>query len=66
MGMSVCTACLREGWWHTVIRVAIGGPRALIILIYGTDPNRGETRVLDVVKVLPDGVPGSTTPAGSE
>ena len=56
----------RGGWQHTVVRVAVGRSRAVIILIYGADPNRGETCVLNVVKVLPDGVPGSTTPTENE
>lgn len=49
-----------------MVRVTIGSSRALIILVYGTDPNRGEPCVLDIVKVLPDSVPGSTTPIGNE
>jgi hypothetical protein len=49
-----------------VVWVTIGRSRALIILVYGTDPNRGKTCVLNVVKVLPDSVPGSTTPTGNE
>jgi len=49
-----------------VVWVAVGRSGAFIILVYGADPNRGETCVLDVVEVLPDGVPGSTTPTESE
>ena len=49
-----------------MVRVAVGGSRAFVILVYGTDPNRGETCVLNVVKVLADGVPGSTAPTENE
>ena len=49
-----------------MVRVTVGSSRTLIILVYGTDPNRGEPCVLYVVKVLPNAVPGSTTPTGGE
>ena len=49
-----------------MVWVAVGRSRTFIILVYGADPNRGETCVLNVVKVLPDGVPGSTTPIEDE
>jgi len=49
-----------------VVRVAVGRSRTIIILVDGTDPNRSETCVLNVVEVLPDSVPGSTTPTRSE
>jgi hypothetical protein len=47
-----------------VVRVSVGSSRTLVILIYGANPDRGETCVLDVVEVLPDGIPGSATPSG--
>lgn len=46
-----------------MVRVPVGGSRAFIILVHRADPDRGETCVLDVVEVLPDGIPGSTTPS---
>lgn len=49
-----------------MVWVAVGRSRAFVILVYGTNPNRGEACVLDIVKVLPDGVPGSTTPMEDE
>jgi len=49
-----------------VVRVTVGSSGTLVILVYGTNPNRCETCVLNVVKVLPDGVPGSTTPVGNK
>ena len=57
---------LREGWRHTMVWVPVGRSRTIIVLVYGTDPNRGEPCVLYVVKVLPNAVPGSTTPIGDE
>ena len=47
-----------------MVRVPVGSSGALIILVYGANPDRGETRVLDVVEVLPDGIPIPTTPSG--
>ena len=49
-----------------MVRVAIGRSRAFVILVYRADPNRGETCVLNIVKVNPDGIPGSSTPTGNE
>ena len=49
-----------------MVRVTVGGSRTIIILVYGADPNRGEACVLNVVEVLPNSVPGSTTPIGNE
>lgn len=47
-----------------MVGVPIGGSRAFIILIYGTDPDRGETCVLNVVEIFSDGIPVSATPSG--
>ena len=67
MDVRVCTyGGSTRNMQHTVVRVTIGRSRALIILVYGADPDRGETCILNVVEVLPDGVPSSTTPAGNE
>jgi hypothetical protein len=49
-----------------MVRVAVGSSRTLIILIHGTDPDRGEACVLDVVEVFPDSIPSSATPLGNE
>jgi hypothetical protein len=49
-----------------VVRVAVCRSGTFVILVYGTDPNRGEACVLNVVKVIPDGVPGPTAPAQNE
>lgn len=46
-----------------MIRVPVGSSGAFVILVHGADPDGGETCVLDIVEVFPDGIPGPTTPS---
>ena len=59
-------ARLREGRQPTVVGITVGSLRAFVVLVYGADPDCSKTCILNVVKVLPDGIPGSPTPTGSE
>ena len=46
-----------------MVRVPVGSSRAFVILVHGADPDGGKTCVLDVIEVLPDGIPGPSTPS---
>ena len=49
-----------------MVRITVGSTGALVILVYGADPDRGEPCVLNVVEVLPDSFPGPATPTENE